>query len=279
MSKRFTYYGSSASVAYLVDLYSPDLAFSLRKISSTATLCLRVRRDSDDSETDIGFSGGVVDASAIASFCGVAQGWVKTWYDQSGNGLDVTQSVLARQPKIYNGTTVYTVAEGFYAFNMTTGLGLLDYSNPNQKTLPAVSVFSVNTRGVVNANNRPAGFREDPTSGSVKSTMAQTQDGTLRYDGAASSVGTVPLPATDLYLRSSFKTNSAQSDYVNAVNSITNTVTLDNTSESVSIGNAVGTQGSPCFSGEMCEAIFFHSDVSSSRTDIETNINDYYSVY
>ena len=270
----------SGSNNYFVQLYSPALAFSFRKLSNTATLCVRIRRDSDNAEQDIGFNGDIVDAAAIVAFCTTANGWVTTWYDQSGNGLDVVQATAARQPKLYNGTTVYTVAEGFYALNMTTGLGWLDYSNPNQNTLAAVSVFSVNTRGTVSANNRPAGFREDPNNAGVKSTMAQTQDGTLRYDGAASSAGSVSLPATALYLRSSFKTNTNQWDYIDSVNSVTDTtITIDNTSESVSIGNAVGAQGSPCFNGEMCEAVFFHSNVIAQRTDIETNINDYYSVY
>lgn len=276
MSKRFTYYGSTTSTPYFVDTFLPDAMFSFFKVSSTSTLCIRIRRDSDDAELDIGFSGGVVDVAAIASFCGVANGWTVTEYDQSGNGRHVTQSVLSRQPKIYNGSNVYTVTEGYYAFNMTTGLAWLDYSNPNQNTLPEVTVISVNTRGVVNANNRPAGFREDPSSGAVKSTMAQTQDGTLRYDGAASTVGTVTLPATDLYLRSSFKTNTNQYDYVNGVNSITNTVTLDNTSESFSIGNAVGAQGSPCFSGAMCETIFFHSNRLTDLVAMENEIKSRY---
>jgi hypothetical protein len=85
----------------LLDLY-PDasVAFSLRKLRNAyAGSALRLRRESDDAETDIGFdSSGNFDAAAAASHIGASVGRVVTWYDQSGAGLDVTHATEANQP-------------------------------------------------------------------------------------------------------------------------------------------------------------------------------------
>lgn len=66
---------------------------------------LRVRNGTTNVETDVGFSGGLVDTDAIAAACGSDDGFVVTVYDQSGNGRDLTNATAANQPKIYDGTT------------------------------------------------------------------------------------------------------------------------------------------------------------------------------
>ncbi len=92
-----TYTGAAA--AYSVRLLDKDYSGN----------CMRIRRDSDDSETDIGFdSSGDLDTSAIATHCGSANGYVVTWYDQSGNTNNATQSTDGSQPQIYDGSAVIT---------------------------------------------------------------------------------------------------------------------------------------------------------------------------
>jgi len=94
----------------LLDLYPADSAHSLRLISSTyAGNCIRVRRASDNQEQDIGFSVGIVDVAAIAAFCGASIGYIVTWYDQSGNGNDWTQTTAASQARIYDGASIDTI--------------------------------------------------------------------------------------------------------------------------------------------------------------------------
>ena len=95
----------------LLDTYTgAAAAYSVRKLDKDYTgNCMRVRRDSDDSETDIGFGGsGDLDTAAIATHCGSANGYVVTWYDQSGNSVNATQSTDGSQPQIYNGSAVIT---------------------------------------------------------------------------------------------------------------------------------------------------------------------------
>jgi len=94
----------------LDDYPNAAAAYSVRKLDSDYTAyCMRVREDSGDTEADIGFdSNGDLDTAAIATHCGSANGYVVTWYDQSGNSNNATQSTGTSQPQIYNGTAVIT---------------------------------------------------------------------------------------------------------------------------------------------------------------------------
>jgi len=89
---------------------SPFAAWSMRRMCSTATNALRLRRSSDNTEQDIGFSGSTVgsglDTSAISSFVGSNSAYVVTWYDQTGNGKHLTQATASKQPRLVNAGTL-----------------------------------------------------------------------------------------------------------------------------------------------------------------------------
>lgn len=96
----------------LLDLFpvGAGSGYSVRKLrTGYSGACLRVRRSSDNTEQDIGFtSAGALDTSAISSFVGANSGFVVTWYDQGGNGINVTQSTTGRQPRIVNAGAIDT---------------------------------------------------------------------------------------------------------------------------------------------------------------------------
>lgn len=96
----------AASAAYL-DLLaaSPTVAYSLRKVISTATLAIRVRRSSDDAEQDIGFASNALDTAALAAFVGANNAFVTTFYDQTATGINLVQATASRQPRIVNAGT------------------------------------------------------------------------------------------------------------------------------------------------------------------------------
>ena len=96
--------------ANLLDSYSgAAAAYSLRKLrSSYSGSAIRVRRSSDNTELNIGFdSDGNLDTISLSSFVGSGNGFVTTWYDQSGSLRDITQSTAANQPKIVNAGSIY----------------------------------------------------------------------------------------------------------------------------------------------------------------------------
>jgi hypothetical protein len=79
-------------------------AYSLRKLSSAyAGSAIRVRRSSDNTQQDIGFTaGGDLDTVSLNSFIGINNGYVAIWYDQSGFARNAVQATLALQPRIVN---------------------------------------------------------------------------------------------------------------------------------------------------------------------------------
>lgn len=109
--RRFVYYNAaSAGAQLLLDLYpSTQGQYYLHKVKTAYTgACIRVRRSSDNAEQDIGFSGIDLDAAALLSFVGAGDGFVTTWYSQSGF-FDVTQTSLASQPAIVLGGVLQTL--------------------------------------------------------------------------------------------------------------------------------------------------------------------------
>jgi hypothetical protein len=95
----------------LLDLYpNAAAAYSLRKLRTAYTgNAIRVRRSSDNTEQDIGFVSGNLDTVSLLAFCGVGNGFVTTWYDQSGNAKNTTQTTAINQPRIVNSGTLDVV--------------------------------------------------------------------------------------------------------------------------------------------------------------------------
>ena len=85
---------------FLLDQYpGAAAAYSLRKLSSSTTNVVRVRRSSDNAEAD--FAATEVSNGTLEAWVGVGNnGLVTTWYDQSGNGRDLTQADNTKQPFI-----------------------------------------------------------------------------------------------------------------------------------------------------------------------------------
>jgi hypothetical protein len=85
-----------------------DRAYSLRQMKSANTTAITVRRTSDNTTQDIGFSGGLLDTASLSTFVGSGSGYVTKWWDQSGNGRHLTQATTSAQPMIVNAGTVVT---------------------------------------------------------------------------------------------------------------------------------------------------------------------------
>jgi len=91
--------GVGGSDAFLLDVYTgAAVAYSLRKLKSTTTNVIRVRRSSDNAELD--FTASEITDGTLTTWTGANDGFVTTWYDQSGNAKNMTSSTATRQPKI-----------------------------------------------------------------------------------------------------------------------------------------------------------------------------------
>jgi hypothetical protein len=103
--RRYSIYdlGIAAPVGLLESLsVTPIVAMSLNKVVASATVAIRVRRSSDNTEQDIGFSGSSLDTASLNSFVGSNSAFVSKFYDQTGNGFHAVQAAAANQPRIFN---------------------------------------------------------------------------------------------------------------------------------------------------------------------------------
>ena len=174
---------SGGGQTYLLDGYANVWgAWSLRKIKSTGTKAVNVRRDSDNAFTDvfldsdgsqIDLNSSVSAGGTLGSWAGSANVYIYTWYDQSGNGYDQTalSNSFGDMHKIISLGTLITDADG-----ITFGEGDVTYTSTSANW--SISSPSVNALFV-------AGFN---ATGQVKTIMdfasASTfsSDGTLRWD-------------------------------------------------------------------------------------------------
>ena len=96
-----------------LDLYPADIAYSVRKLSSSYSgFCMEVQRVSDSATQDIGFdSDGLIDVDELAAFDDGTGLRLRTWYDQTGNGRHAQTTVAGDMSYIYSGTAVYEANE------------------------------------------------------------------------------------------------------------------------------------------------------------------------
>lgn len=143
----------SAPVTPLLDLYgSAAVAYSTRKVRSAyAGSCLRVRTSAvGNAETDIGFdANGNLDEVALTAAIGANNGTVVTWYDQSGNGINVTQATAANQPQLVSAGTILknngrvTLLGNGSSQSLMSAASITGVSSSRQVSLSAVHKSSV----------------------------------------------------------------------------------------------------------------------------------------
>ena len=139
----------------LLDNYSgAAAAYSLRRIGPSNYFgpAIRVRRDSDNTLRDIGFtSDGQLDTVGLLDFVGVTgSGFVNTWYNSNTNGSLSTQSTTGSQASVVASGSILRISgsSGLLTFD-----GINDYY-----TIPTDVSFWVNNNHVFWIYGNYAGY-------------------------------------------------------------------------------------------------------------------------
>jgi hypothetical protein len=277
----------------LLDLYSgAAAAYSLRKLRFTYQgSAVRVRRSSDNTEQDIGFdSNGNLNTAALLAFCSGTNGFVTTWYDQSGNGRDATQSTGANQPQIVsNGGVVLDNGKATIAFdggndNMSSsnyfnnvGYGVIfgvHRQTSQELTEKTVIVERVESTGVT----RAALSYRNPTAGNTGIGIGGRRISSNTFQ----AIGNQLWSSNQFLATSFFKwTEALLESYINgASNGTLNPFQTAGSTNTSTNGTVIGSGNSVnYFNGYISELIIYTSDQSTNRTGIESNINSFYNIY
>jgi hypothetical protein len=248
----------------LLDTYSGAAgAYSLRKLSSSYSgAAIRVRRDNDNLETDINFNVfGELDTVSLAAHCGSNNGYVTNWYDQSSNSNTARQTTAADQPKIYDSVTGVVTENGKPAveFVRTSATRLFFGTGLSSQTnIIAVAKNTDTSWGTLVGESFAGGLRCLVSALWDSTTNADDfhHNGSLFLDGVQLTTGTAASNVQRLIFA-----NAASGGYTDSL---------------VKIGQGYTSRE---WSGPVQEIIFYNSDQSSNRTNIEDNINTFYSIY
>lgn len=267
---------TGSGCSYLLDQYSgAAAAYSLRLLDCQyAGSAIRVRRSSDNTESDIGFVNGNLDTATLKTFVGTGgtdDGFVVTVYDQSGNTNDATQSTSGSQPKIMDNGVV--LREG--SMPTMTFDGTDDYfSMPDVSSSGDWSVFIINKRsaaGVIGAMVATTGIGPNIAQWSDNNFYIQRTTATTDYYAYQADATAV------FSLINGYNISNVMSAYKNgAAYTLSGETGFAGTSNNF---NTIGRYSTFYSNANISEVLIWTSDQSANRTGIQTNVNTYYAIY
>ena len=254
----------------------PAAAYSLRSLTGGDPKVVRVRRDTgggagDNDEQDFTASG--ISSGALVDFVGSGNdGFVETWYDQSGNGNNATQATAGNQPKIVDAGTLLTAGVTF------DGADSLSVSGDPVITASSSGVYSAfSVQTVATSEGGYLYGNASASNGTSAYALADKFTITNYFFGDKDNIAR----ASGQNLLSAVYNNGDAGLLVNGAGTMTDAGTYNfsaGTSDFI-IGNRNGgTSAGTFLIGSINEIIIYNSNQSSNRTALETEIISHYGI-
>lgn len=270
----------------LLDTYpNAAAAYSLRKLSTAYTgSAIRVRRSSDNAEQNIGFVNNVLDTASLLTFCGAGNGFVTTWYDQSGNGRNVTQSTATSQPMIMVAGVLITRG-GKPAVSFRDPFANLNNSLSNAATgfpVNNVSHFAVSSKRTNGADLRTL-YSTGILAAADGFGLYYSTDEKLYYQARSGATINYNAGYTNVNNTNNLifgvLTSSADNHWYNGGTNQSVSHSRPNANSTGAL--TLGSNSVPFFmhNGTISEIVFWNANQTTNRTGIESNINTFYSIY
>lgn len=271
--------GAWVSFGFLFVFPGAAAAYSLRALSPSTSNVIRVRRSSDNTEQD--FTAAQIESGSIVSFCGAGNGFVTTWYDQSGNNRNLAQSSASLQPQIVsNGVLVTKGTKPAIDFNGSTHRLI----NSAISLAQPVRHFVVASRDSANKLTGGDGIIDSYNNTQhIIYNKGSAETPNQAWVIAAGQVFNSANPSTtDLVLINALFNSASSELKINAVSRVTGNIGTNSLS-GLSVG-AIRGNPDPIFNdyyldGKISEIIIYPSAQSSNSSSIEDSINSYYGIY
>jgi hypothetical protein len=250
----------------LLDLYpNAAAAYSLRLLRLAYTgAVVRVRRSSDSTEQD--FTAAQVTDGTLATFCGAGDGFVRTWYDQSGSGNNAIQATTSLQPQIVSNGSLIAQA-GNPAINFLGGLCRLTSDGLLNRSFLDIYIVK-NTLDVQH----------------VLFSGGANQTSWIAESGSSSTFVSAAYGTGSLYANTALFTGTTRSQVYSHTNGYRLEVHQEARTLSANgwaffdIGCDARTTSFD-FVGSIQELIAFPFDQSANRNSIQSLVNTYYAIY
>ena len=250
---------------------SATAAYSLRSLTGGDPKVVRVRRDTgggagDNDEEDFTASG--ISSGALVDFVGSGNdGFVDTWYDQSGNGSDAVQATDGSQPKIVSSGNLIAGGLRFDDAQKLETAGSFTFGDGT-----TLSTFLTN-KSDGDENAYLFRFVSDyivyNTGGGVRRVFAKT-------NANSGSLGSEEeLWTTISTLNSSGGTANFFADGTLVSSADANIGTNTVSSKVLNIG---GSGSTTHWNGTVNEVIFYATDQTSNRAALDANIISHYGI-
>ena len=293
-------YQTTAFTGLLDDYPGAYAAYSVRKLRSGYTgNALQVIKTDNSTTQDIGFdANGNLDTAAITSFLAGGTGYISVWYDQSGNGYDLTRGYGTAQayygPRIANSGVIDTL-NGYPAlyFDNISNVSRVELKNTSVSfTEDTFSTYTVSytPNGASSSNytkygrmisvRGPAQDYENNTGWTTFVSTPTGLDGLYLYHASA---GVRPATFTTVddtqLLVSALRNGTSANIKYNGGSATSATWAADNlAANTLGVGNN-GAYNDSGHQGYIQEVIYYKTNQSSNDSNIIDNINTYFSVY
>jgi hypothetical protein len=268
---------------YWTSEYGSGLSMvSLFKLSPSVTSCLRVRRSSDSAEQDFGFVSSTpyaaMDVAGIQTFIGAGDGFVTTWYDQSGNNNHILNTTALQQPLIAQAGAVFNIG-GIpeILFNSSRRLQTAASFNLIQ---PISSIVALRPIGASNYQGL-VGFGDNAaitgviTQRSSPNRISICSAGASGFNFESNQILDTNITLGDkVKMAAKFNTPDFSVNFNGALTSTTNGSNTLNGIGSFSVGLGWSAYGSPNF---RCNTVMmYNSDKEADFASMITDLNTYY---
>ncbi len=238
--------------------------------------------------------GEAYSLTGIPAYDNTVDGFVETWYDQSGHGHDATQLTASNQPKIVDGGVLVTDRDGKLALNGNGAKLNLPTNAPMLSTDGTYSLFAVvdfddQRNGNDNFNNI---LRfESTTAGGAASVRKpliylNQSNGLAELTCPSFNSGSTYIPVAET-LSVQLLTNIANPALSTGNNTVyadgalvgsTNSATSVNTNNLLSSSSKIFDNEETTVTHFLSEVIYYPSDQSANRPAIEANIKNQYEI-
>ena len=194
-------------------------------------------------------------------------GFVETWYDQSGNGKDATQATAGNQPKIVNAGSLLT--DGI-DFDGTENIGLVTGSF---SLTQIYTTFSVSHTDDASTSQGIWSTAASATNNINATSLFRNDDGFAVNSGVTlTTAGTIDYVADQTYLQTNVINGGSSSIFVDGATGKTGNAGSTNPSGVLVIGYFRSSSNNFNLDGGIKELIIYDSDQTSNRAALETNI-------